>query len=66
MTPKLGINQRGALESLRHHGTWSHDPDVGLPRWVWGAPAETKKILDGLVRRGFATVDESGVYRPKD
>jgi len=59
----LGVNQRGVLNSLRDHGQWhKRFPGCG---WVWDTPSNTKKILDTLVKRGLAQVDEKGTYTAK-
>jgi hypothetical protein len=54
---KLGERQRICLQSLRRHGHWPGG-------WLWDNASGTKRILDSLVKKGFATVDEKGVYRP--
>ena len=54
---KLGERQRICLQSLQRHGRWPGG-------WMWDNRSGTKRILDTLVKRGLATVDEDGVYRP--
>lgn len=48
----LGDNQAYALKCLAEHneGTWH--PGAG---WVWTNRSTTVRLLDSLVRRGFAT-----------
>ena len=63
---KLGINQSGALSALKNHGTWSYN--ANSPRWMWGTKEATKRLLDGLVKRGDVireTNDDGSItYRP--
>jgi hypothetical protein len=55
-TPKLGENQAHCLRALRRSGRWPGG-------WKWGNASATKRILDGLVRKGLAT-ETGGTYRP--
>jgi hypothetical protein len=56
---KLGDRQKSCLQALRHHGHWH--TTCG---WKWDTKSNTRRILDTLVKRGLATIDEQGVYRP--
>lgn len=47
---KLGRNQYVILHALREHSGWYEGC-----AWVWDGPRTTERLLDGLVRRGFAT-----------
>lgn len=63
---KLGSVQQDVLTSLRSHGSWS----LGCG-WVWDTPSNTMRIMDSLVRAGYATTTEGQggrriVYRPVD
>lgn len=57
----LGSNQIGVLRSLRDHGAWFY---VGTRRcgWVWSNEGGTRRLLDGLVKRGLVQVDREKVY----
>jgi hypothetical protein len=52
---KLGRKQKVALETLldRNGGKWS--PGCG---WTWNTRSETLRLLDSLVKRGFAIVTQ--------
>ncbi len=56
----LGRRQQGCLDMLREFGRWNPT----MPRWVWAHRGDTRQVLDSLVRRGLAEVDEDGVYVP--
>ncbi len=59
MNRELGLTQRTVLRSLREHGRW-HD---GCS-WHWDVPSRTVAVLEGLVRRGYATkmADQVGYF----
>lgn len=46
---KLGSTQANVLQALRNHKYWH--PYCG---WVWTGVAGTEKILETLVKRGYA------------
>jgi hypothetical protein len=48
---KLGASQIGCLRALCKIGQWPGG-------WLWNCESGTIKILDSLVRRGFATRQE--------
>lgn len=55
---KLGKVQLDVLASLRHYGFWH-----ARCGWVWDTLGNTQRVMDSLVRAGYAT--RSGiVYRP--
>lgn len=61
---KLGKVQRDVYNSLKSHGQWH--PRCG---WLWDTPSNTRRLMDSLVRAGYArVVDDNGqrVYRPAD
>lgn len=45
----LGKNQRDMLASMQRHVCWFEGCG-----WLWDTPSGTRRILDGLVRRGLA------------
>ncbi|HET7846977.1 MAG TPA: hypothetical protein VFL72_05750 [Acidimicrobiia bacterium] len=55
----LGVNQTMVLESLKRHGGWPGG-------WVWENPSLTRKILNSLVRRGLAEVNQRLNHRTGD
>lgn len=59
---RLGKTQLAVLRALRDHKTW-HCNGYGCG-WTWSNKSETIRIMDSLVKAGFATKDEKGVYRP--
>jgi predicted nucleic acid-binding Zn-ribbon protein len=46
---KLGKIQQSVYESLKRHGSWS----LGCG-WIWDTPSNTMRIMDSLVRAGYA------------
>lgn len=56
---KLGRVQQDVLSALREHGSWS--PDVY--GWIWDTASNTKRVMDSLVRAGYATVTEEQIER---
>lgn len=58
----LGGRQTSVLRYLRgtpgRGGPWN----PRSPEWYWTSGSETQKILDSLVKRGLAYVDEDGTY----
>ncbi len=64
MRRKLGKVQQDVLASLKEHGSWHLHCG-----WVWDTPSNTLRVMDSLVRAGYATVatpNNSGrrVYKP--
>lgn len=57
---KLGPVQRDVLQALKDHGSWS--PGI-LSGWLWDTPGNTKRIMDSLVRAGFARVETVQIER---
>lgn len=51
---KLTAKQTSVLAALREHGYWHGGHHCG---WAWDG--DTKQVMDALVRRGFARIDES-------
>lgn len=63
---KLGKVQQEVLASLKRHGSWHHHCG-----WLWDTPSNTQRLMDSLVRAGYATSNEGQgggwiVYRPID
>lgn len=56
---RLGKTQKLVLESLKEHGAWGYS-GCG---WLWDTWGNTKRIMDSLVAKGYATL-EAGIYRP--
>lgn len=61
---KLSKIQQDVLALLRSHGLWSRGCG-----WLWSTNGNTQRLMDSLVRAGYATsTDEPGwgdaVYRP--
>lgn len=54
----LGVRQSGLLQALRREGGWHQHAG-----WYWESIRVTEKILQSLVRRGYAVLID-GVYRP--
>lgn len=52
---RLGSKEADVLDALRQHGSWH--PDAG---WMWDTPGRTKKVMDALVRKGYAQVVKNG------
>lgn len=50
MKRKLGKNQQGVLDAIRHHGFWHRGPGCG---WNWDGERGTERILDSLRRVGL-------------
>lgn len=50
---KLGSTQQSIYQSLVRHGDWY--PGCG---WIWTNRSMTIRLLESLVRRGFATKEE--------
>ncbi len=57
--PKLGPVQLEILRGIRRHGGWSPG---GRSGWLWNTEANTWRICESLVRRGFVSVDKAGIY----
>jgi hypothetical protein len=57
---KLGKVQQNVYESLKRHGSWS----LGCG-WVWDTPSNTMRVMDSLVRAGYARTTRSilGTHR---
>jgi len=51
MSRPLGHVQIAILASLVEHRIWSRR---GLGGWLWDTPGNTERVLDSLVKRGFA------------
>ena len=60
---KLGKNQEGVLKALHDHGNYH---PTRLCGWRWSTEADTKRILDTLVKRGLVTINDEGYYIPVD
>lgn len=58
-TKPLPDVQQGCLEALVRHHQW---PGC----WVWQNRSTTVRALDALVKKGLATKDDRGTYRPTD
>jgi hypothetical protein len=60
---KLGRLQQEVYAALKRHGSWS----LGCG-WLWDTYSGTRRVLDSLVRAGYATSTEEGgskiLYRP--
>lgn len=56
---RLGPVQRDVLDALERHGSWS--PSVH--NWLWDTMSNTRRIMDSLVRAGYATVAEEQIER---
>lgn len=60
---KLRRVQQDVFASLRRHGSWS----LGCG-WLWDTPSNTMRIMDSLVRAGYACTTKSPgertVYHP--
>lgn len=50
----LGKVQQAVLRNLREHGRWS----AGCG-WLWDTYGGTKRVLDGLVKRGLVTTRQT-------
>jgi len=50
---KLGRLQQEVYETLKRHGSWPH-PSC----WLWGTASGTQRVMDSLVRAGYATSTE--------
>jgi len=62
---KLGARQEGCLDGLRQFGQWNDR----YCRWSWSGVAQTKAIMESLVKRGLVSrTEEDGVstYRLTD
>lgn len=49
----MGVTQTSVLESLRKHKYWH----AGCG-WVWTTPRSTQRVMESLVKRGVARIDE--------
>jgi hypothetical protein len=58
MTRKLGRIQELVLDALRRHGKWTSDYTCG---WTWNGAHRTGKIMESLVRKGYATKEATKV-----
>lgn len=56
--PKLGPTQQSIYQSLIRHGDWY--PGCG---WIWTNRSMTIRLLESLVRRGFAIKEERTANR---
>lgn len=50
---KLGRIQQAVYAALRNHGSWS--PECG---WLWDTYSGTQRVMNTLVRAGYATSTE--------
>ncbi len=57
---KLGKVQESVLDALKQHGGWSPGGGWG---WHWDTESGTKRIMESLVRAGYATVREEKTPR---
>lgn len=60
----LGLIQQEVYAALKRHGSWA--PGCG---WLWDTYSGTRRVLDSLVRRGYATSTKGQggdkiLYRP--
>jgi len=46
---KLGSVQQGVYDMLKRQGRWH--PNAG---WLWDTPSNTRRLMDSLVRAGYA------------
>lgn len=54
----IGRGQAEMIDYLKENGSWHRSS-----RWVIGNLQQTHKIIEGLVARGYATFDRSGVCK---
>lgn len=55
---KLGSTQKDVLISLRDHKVWRDYPMTG---WVWSSQGGTRKLMQALVKRGLARVEQHDI-----
>lgn len=49
----LGPIQKQVLSSLKQHGYWYSGYGCG---WLWDTPSNTRRIMESLVKKGYAKV----------
>jgi hypothetical protein len=57
---KIGETQASVLRSLIDHKSWKAN---GLCGWTWGTYGQTKRVMESLVKKGLASL-EDGYYKP--